>query len=68
MTNKNLTACNEQFCKSWGEVQNSIFVLLLSGSTILNISASISQPSQSCQTLAVMLKDIAPTNKPFGKI
>lgn len=40
---------NEQFCKSWGEVQNSTFVLLFSSSATLNFSASISQPSQSCQ-------------------
>ena len=42
---------NEQFCKSWVEVQNSTVVLLFSSSTKLNFSASISQPSQSCQTV-----------------
>ena len=42
-------AANEQFCKSWGKVQNSTVVLLLSSSAKLNFSASISQPSQSYQ-------------------
>jgi len=48
MTNKT-PAGNEQFCKSWGKVQNSTFLLLFSSSAKFNFSASISQPSQSCQ-------------------
>ncbi len=47
----NTRTANEQFCKSWGEVQNSTFVLLFRSSTKFSFSASISQPSQSCRTL-----------------
>lgn len=43
---------NEQFCKSWVEVQNSTVVLLFSGSTKLNFSTSIYQPLQSCQNVS----------------
>ncbi|MBS1776075.1 MAG: hypothetical protein JSS64_07315, partial [Bacteroidetes bacterium] len=46
-----MPADNEQFCKSWGEVQNSTFVLLSNSCAKLNFSASISQPSQSCKTV-----------------
>ena len=50
-TNKRRAADNEQFCKSWGKVQNSTFVLLFSSSAKFNFSASISQPSQSCKNV-----------------
>jgi len=52
MTSKNMAADNGQFWKSWGEVQNSTFVLLLNGSAKLNFSTTISQPSQSCQNVS----------------
>jgi hypothetical protein len=53
----NTRAANEQFCKSWGEVHNSTFVLLFSCSAKFNFSASISQPSQSCQPLVAILTE-----------
>lgn len=51
------TSANKQFCKSWGEVQNSTFVLLSNICTKFNFSASISQPSQSCQNVTGKRRD-----------
>lgn len=59
-----MPADNEQFCKSWGEVQNSTFVLLSNSCAKLNFSASISQPSQSCKTVSGNAKPKQGTMKP----
>lgn len=61
------TGYNKQFCKSWSEGQNSIFVLLFNSITKLNFSVSISQPSQSRWAVSGQVRTTHKTTTPMAK-